>query len=79
MAVLLRYRLELAGVEPLEVAIDDAAPLGPQIALARQALVPWKLLERATSLTERHLRNLMGGTAGVPVFRNDSVKVGRAH
>lgn len=79
MAVLLRYRLELAGRAPVEIAIDDARPLGPQIAAARQALVPWKLLEDAIGKTERHLSNLMGGTSGVPVFRNDNAKVGRAH
>lgn len=78
MAVLLRFRIEIAGEAPREVVIDDARPLGPQIDAARSVQVPWKILERVTGFTERHLRN-MAGAALLPIFRNDNARVRKAH
>lgn len=67
--------------------LDTEAALGPQLVAARAEPQPveWKLLERATGLCERHLRNIHDETiatwraAGiVPINRNDNRRAVRA-
>lgn len=45
-------------------ALDTEAALGPQLVAARAQAEPvaWKMLARATGLSERHLRNLHAAT-----------------
>lgn len=51
-------------VRYLVVAIDDARPLGPQLACARLLGVPWKLLQAlAGGFTVRHLQNLVASSS----------------
>lgn len=50
-------------VHRLTVEIDDALPLGPQLAAARSRGVPWKLLQPlAGGLSVRHLQNLVASS-----------------
>lgn len=49
----------MAIVFSLLIEIDDAQPMGPQIARARAAHVPWKVLENATGYERTWLWRLM--------------------
>jgi len=75
----------MALIPVIHVDIDDAQPLGPQVAAARALNVEWKLLERATGKSRRWLYALMvdalqgGKRPALPIIGNTPDARARAH
>lgn len=49
----------MATVILIHIEFDDTRPLGPQLAAAREAGVPWKMLEVCTGLSRQYMWQLM--------------------